>query len=181
VISSDPEQSWRQVREIFDSAQRSVWEWIGASPSQKNGPVIIRGGKVENASPGSMVIGSQRPVQQGGITGRARVIDGDTLAIGDLRFRLNGIDAEEMSERNGPAAKRALERAIGSGAVRCVPNGQTTYNRQVATCYSSSGADLAREVIGSGYALDCGRYSGGQYRGSEPPGARQRLKQKPYC
>ena len=46
VAARDPEQSWRQVQAAFESTQRTVWEWIGTSPSQKNSPVIIRGGKV---------------------------------------------------------------------------------------------------------------------------------------
>jgi endonuclease YncB( thermonuclease family) len=35
------------------------------------------------------------------LTGSLRVIDGDTVAIGDMRIRLHGIDAPERQQKCG--------------------------------------------------------------------------------
>ena len=35
------------------------------------------------------------------VTGKARVVDGDTIWIGDTKIRLHGIDAPEMDEIAG--------------------------------------------------------------------------------
>ena len=64
------------------------------------------------------------------VAGPARVIDGDTLSIGDVRIRLEGIDAPEAGQTCksrsgvswpcGSAATAALERLIAGWPVRCV-------------------------------------------------------------
>ena len=45
-------------------------------------------------------------------SGRALVIDGDTLDIGTTRFRLNGIDAPELGTAAGTNARIALQNTI---------------------------------------------------------------------
>ncbi|MHB2165641.1 thermonuclease family protein [Alsobacter sp. R-9] len=119
------------------------------------------------------------------IQGIPRVLDGDTIVVAGIHLRLNGIDAEEVShpaEPNGPAARAGLQAIVGVGApVRCVLNGERTYERYVATCFNLRGHDIAAELIRQGLALDCARYSGGRYRRLEPREARLRLRQKPYC
>ena len=118
------------------------------------------------------------------ITGTATVQDGDTIYVNQhnqsTAIRLWGVDAEELSEPNGPGAKLALEAIIGSASVSCTPAGARSYSRTVARCYIG-GVELNQSIVASGWALDCRRYSGGVYRKDEAPGARQRLKQKGYC
>lgn len=114
------------------------------------------------------------------LTGPAHVHDGDTIRIHGVSVRLQGVDAEELTERHGDAARAALSRIIAGRPVRCVPEGQS-YNRIVATCYLPDGRDIGAELIKSGLALDCARYSRGKYRSLEPPASRQRLTQKVYC
>ena len=113
------------------------------------------------------------------ISGPAYTIDGDTIAVDGYHVRLAGLDAEEMSEPNGPAAKMAMIRLLYRQTVVCTINGKS-YNRYVGTCHIGS-LDLAAEMIRQGWALDCARYSGGKYRHLEPIGSRRRLAQKPYC
>ena len=113
---------------------------------------------------------------------RSVVLDGDTVRIGAITVRLNGIDAEEMSEPHGRAAKSALQAAVGIGSpLSCTLDGSQTYGREVGVCRNLRGLDVAAEVIAAGWALDCKRFSRGRYRGLEPPGARAQLLQKPYC
>jgi len=114
------------------------------------------------------------------ISGRAYVVDGDTIRIRSQSIRLQGIDAEELSEPHGDGARAALQAAIGSREVLCEPDGTTSYNRIVARCYVGS-LDIGMAVVATGWALDCARYSHGYYREYELPGAREHLIQKGYC
>lgn len=114
------------------------------------------------------------------IEGPATVQDGDTIYVNHQAIRLWGVDAEELSEPHGIRAKLALRDIIGKASVRCVPTGDTSYSRSVARCYIGD-AELNRSIVASGWALDCKRYSKGEYRADEPSGVRKTLIQKPYC
>jgi endonuclease YncB( thermonuclease family) len=114
------------------------------------------------------------------VSGQAMVIDGDTIIVENVRVRLAGLDAEELSDPNGRHAKRRLLLLIGPDRVSCKLTGEKSYNRYIGTC-SIGTLDLATEMVRNGYALDCARYSGGKYRFYEPEGVRSKLKQAPYC
>jgi micrococcal nuclease len=64
-----------------------------------------------------------------------RAVDGDTIRVGSQRIRLRGIDTPEMSEFDGPAAKRRLEELLRSGSIRIVPRGRDVYDRLVADVF----------------------------------------------
>ncbi|HEX6727174.1 MAG TPA: hypothetical protein VF078_07460, partial [Nitrospira sp.] len=53
-----------------------------------------------------------------------RAVDGDTIRVGGERIRLRGIDTPELSEFDGPAAKRRLEEILRNGPIRIVPHGR---------------------------------------------------------
>lgn len=114
------------------------------------------------------------------ITGKATVQDGDTIYVNHQAIRLEGVDAEGISESHGLKAKFVLRGLIGDATVTCTKSGYTSYNRVVARCYVGE-AELNQSIIVAGAALDCPRYSGGRYRAAEAPGARKRLIQKGYC
>lgn len=111
----------------------------------------------------------------GTISGRASVWDGDTIYIDRQAIRLAGIDAEELDEPHGEAARQHLIQLIGSAPVTCRLDGWS-YKRRVGTC-----GELNARMVRDGFALDCARYSQGRYRHLEPAGARARLIQKGYC
>jgi len=116
------------------------------------------------------------------LQGSPYVVDGDTLRFGSQAVRLYGVDAEERSEPNGPAATAGLRRIVaGTAYIRCVPTGDTTHRRVVAQCFTAEGQDVAAMLITQGLALDCPRYSRGAYSQYEPKGVRERLAPKPYC
>jgi micrococcal nuclease len=126
---------------------------------------------------------------QGTITGHATVQDGDTIYVNREPMRLAGIDAEELDEPHGPAAKQHLQRLIGSQTVTCEWEGWS-YKRRVGVCHVlrddyvngwTTWHNLNKQMVADGFALDCARYSNGLYRSLEPAGARSRLIQKPYC
>lgn len=113
------------------------------------------------------------------ISGHGSSLDGDTLVVEGYHVRLSGLDAEELNEPNGLAAKYAMIRFI-NGPIECKLTGDKSYNRYVGTCFVA-GNDLAAMMVANGFALDCARYSGGKYRHLEPAGIRQKLTQKNYC
>jgi endonuclease YncB( thermonuclease family) len=102
------------------------------------------------------------------ISGRARVIDGDTLQIGQTRIRLHGIDAPEASQTCldtggvaaacGLAATRAMQVLIGTDTVHCTPRDIDRYGRTVARC-DVGGRDLGRDMVASGLAIAYRQYS----------------------
>lgn len=111
----------------------------------------------------------------GTISGAAYVHDGDTIYVSNQSIRLAGIDAEELDEPHGIAARDHLRVLVAGRTITCTWQGWS-YNRRVGTC-----GDLNARMVADGYALDCAYYSHGLYRQLEPPGARSRLIQKPYC
>lgn len=114
------------------------------------------------------------------LTGQATAIDGDTIRIGTQSIRLQGVDAPELSENLGPAARDVMAQILAQGIVQCQSDGTHSYNRIVARCYIGR-IDIAIPLIAGGWALDCPAYSGGRYRAYELPGARSQITQKGYC
>ena len=114
------------------------------------------------------------------LSGPAIVSDGDTIRVQNQAIRLQGIDAEELKEPNGPGARQALIRYTVGKIVECSDTGERSYNRIVGVC-KINGQDLGAIMVKTGYALDCERYSKGRYRSLEPADIRKRLTQKPYC
>lgn len=126
------------------------------------------------------------------LTGPATVVDADTIKVQGQTVRLWGVDAPEMHERAGREARNALITIIGPDDVQCTDMGDRARGRMVGICLyqltltGDKGPikvwrDLGEQVIRSGFALDCPRFSKGHYRSVEALGARERLKQKPYC
>lgn len=109
------------------------------------------------------------------ISGRASVIDGDTIEIHGQRIRLWGIDAIEsgqLCQLNGRPWRCAQDIAFGLDArlanqvVSCHPRGRDRYGRIVASC-DVQGSDLGSWLVGQGLALDYTYYSRGAYRAEQ--------------
>jgi micrococcal nuclease len=66
---------------------------------------------------------------------QVRAVDGDTIRVGGERIRLRGIDTPELSEFEGPAAKRRLEELLRSGLIRIEPRGRDVYDRLIADVF----------------------------------------------
>ena len=102
------------------------------------------------------------------IIGSARVIDGDTMAIGKIRIRLYGIDAPEAKQsclRPGNAiylcgaeATKILRSVTRDQEVRCKPKDQDRYGRVVAICWAGP-IDLNRMMVAQGWAVAYRHYS----------------------
>lgn len=101
------------------------------------------------------------------ISGAVRVIDGDTLEIGETIIRLADIDAPELGQTcDGPKALRSCGRLaadvladrIESQSVECVVASVDHYGRSIASC-SYEGEDISGWLVREGYALAYMKYS----------------------
>ncbi len=119
------------------------------------------------AAPGEAKFGNLPSENAQPLVGDARIVDGDTLVLGDTRIRLFGIDAPELSQTCldgrgrswscGVWSKSILE-ALSTGRVDCQPLDQDRYGRTVARCFAG-GTDIAADMVRRGAAYAYRRYS----------------------
>ncbi len=90
---------------------------------------------------------------------QAAVIDGNTIKMDSVTYRLWGIDAPELDQRCYPhgwragiEAARALAAMIERRPVTCEPKVQDSHGRTVALC-RAEGRDLGAAMVVSGMAL----------------------------
>lgn len=122
------------------------------------------------------------PAKAETLTGRASVVDGDTLTIHGQRVRLHGIDAPETGQtctargedfRCGQTAALVLADKIGRRSVVCEGNEHDRYGRLTAVC-TLRGQDLNAWMVTQGWALAYRAYSSDYVRQEEHAAARKR-------
>jgi endonuclease YncB( thermonuclease family) len=93
-----------------------------------------------------------------------RVIDGDTIVLDRIHYRLWGIDAPETRERCpdgwpvGRAAMTYIRGLLKGQAVTCDARGHDKYGRTIGLCHAD-GADIQAEMVRAGMAWAFVRYS----------------------
>ena len=101
------------------------------------------------------------------LSGRARVVDGDTIEVGRVRIRLHGVDAPESRQSCvaqgrrwacGERATQALAGRIGGRTISCEERDRDRYGRIVAVC-RNAGKDVNAWMVSQGWALAYRRYS----------------------
>ncbi len=102
------------------------------------------------------------------VTGKPRVIDGDTIEIAGERIRPHGIDAPEAKQKCadkdgrewscGLEATFALANLIGDHWITCKGDERDRYGRLIAVCYAGP-HDLNAKMVRQGWALAYRRYS----------------------
>jgi len=121
----------------------------------------------------SCCLSSEAQAEQQSFEGKARALDGDTVAVD---FRLLGVDAFEraqLCERRdgcwqcGKAAQDLAANLLRSRAADITLTGTTTYGRPVAIV-TVDGADLGERLIRAGLAVPEIKYLG-----SDPARARR--------
>jgi hypothetical protein len=80
-----------------------------------------------------------------------RVIDGDTVAIGDQSIRLVGIDTPEVGQKCAGAATAALKRIVAGGVTVEPSRGTDKYGRTLAYL-TVGGSDVGIRMLRLGYA-----------------------------
>jgi len=122
------------------------------------------------------------PIRAQTITGRASVIDGDTIEIHGTRIRLFGIDAPESDQscvvqgktsRCGQIASGALANKLGSQVVNCQPKDRDQYDRIVAVC-SVGEEDINAWMVAQGWALAY-RYYSNDYISQEEQASKSKI------
>lgn len=97
-----------------------------------------------------------------------RVIDGDTIDLSGVRYRLHGIDAPEAGQSCkgadgsewpcGDAATRKMNSLLAGHKVDCIPHEKDLYGRWIASCVAD-GVDVNREMVATGMAWAFRKYS----------------------
>ena len=113
--------------------------------------------------------------QAADLSGVPRIVDGDTLAIGATKVRLEGIDAPETDQvclnakgahwACGIDARDKLAAHIGGREINCKSSGTDVYRRTLAICYLAN-EDLNAWIVQQGWALAYVQYSSA-YRHNE--------------
>ena len=98
---------------------------------------------------------------------KIQVIDGDTIYIGKLKYRLFGIDAPEIKQicekdnikiKCGVIAKNVLKNKIADKIPECVVKDKDRYQRLVAECFIGK-ESLSKFMVREGYAVAYTQYS----------------------
>ena len=113
------------------------------------------------------------------ITGIARVIDGDTIELNNLKIRFGGIDAPESYFKGksqtcrllinndkvycGKLSKLALQKKISDKFIICHPESKDKYKRIIAECFLET-ESLSSYMVKNGFAFDYEKYSKGKFR-----------------
>ncbi len=145
------------------SASVVLERWASAIP-ERSAPVVpeVSVPTSERLSPEAFTL------VMGGFQAMGQVIDGDTLAAGPKRIRLQGIDAPEIGQSChqgansvdcGSLAAEFLVTFLSGHHVTCRSVDIDRYKRQVATCFLRNGTDVNRHMVASGWAIAYRRYS----------------------
>lgn len=102
------------------------------------------------------------------LEGQARIVDGDTIEIGSVKIRLQGIDAPETDQlcldsrevrwTCGIEARDRLLARAGKAVWICTLSGRDRYGRSLGTC-KVEGGDINKWMVANGWALSFTRYS----------------------
>ena len=112
------------------------------------------------------------------ISGKPKIIDGDTLKINNKKIRFSGIDAPEsyffgkkqlcilnnIEILCGKLSKEKLVEKIGDQIVNCkIEKNKDQYSRLIGECFTNS-ESLSVFMVKNGYAFDYPKYSNGKFR-----------------
>ena len=98
---------------------------------------------------------------------KIRIIDGDTIHINKIKYRLYGIDAPEIKQlcemkeekyNCGIKSKEFLVSLIGNRSVKCNYKDKDRYKRIVAECFADQ-TNLNKALVKNGWALAYRDYS----------------------
>ena len=101
------------------------------------------------------------------ITGKPKIIDGDTVHINKYKIRLHGIDAPERNQKCifnkkewlcGNQATNELKKLINNEIIKCVTSDIDIYKRYVAICFVNE-TNLNQIMVKNGWALAYRYYS----------------------
>lgn len=102
------------------------------------------------------------------ISGQARVSDGDSLRLGEIRLRILGIDAPELDQTCltqsgdswpcGRVSRDFLVQILAAHPVECIWDERDKYGRALAIC-RADGRDIGKMMIEAGMAISYSDYA----------------------
>ena len=102
---------------------------------------------------------------QAELTGQiTHVRDGDTIKVGNIAIRLNGLTCDERGTALGDRATAYLRSQVLGKTAACSLNGERTYERLVGRCATEDLGDIGAHLITQQLCGRCERYdSGNEY------------------
>ena len=102
---------------------------------------------------------------QAELTGQiTHVRDGDTIEVGNIAIRLNGLTCDERGTALGDRATAYLRSQVLGKTATCSLNGERTYDRLVGRCATEDLDDIGAHLITQQLCGRCERYdSGNEY------------------
>ena len=96
---------------------------------------------------------------QAELTGQiTHVRDGDTIEVGDIAIRLNGLTCDERGAALGDLATAYLRSQVLGKTATCSLNGERTYDRLVGRCATENLGDIGAHLIKQQLCGRCERY-----------------------
>lgn len=145
------------------------------SPRRWHAPIVAILGAIIVAAlsgvglPPALMGSAPREQDWSALAAEVRVVDGDTLRLGDRMLRLSGIDAPERGQPCadaggrgfdcGAAAAEALSRLINGRSVLCRVHDRDRFGRGVGLC-SAGGSELNAGLVTAGWAIADGEDAG---------------------
>ena len=92
------------------------------------------------------------------------VRDGDTIEVGEIAIRLNGLTCDERGTALGDRATAYLRAIVMDKVATCSLNGERTYDRLVGRCATEELGDIGAHLIAQQLCGRCTLYdSAGVY------------------
>ncbi len=97
----------------------------------------------------------------------SHVRDGDTIEVGPIAIRLQGVAAPEGNEPGGAIATDAMRNLVLGKELRCDLTGDRSHDRVIGVCFLDDGRDVGEVMVFEGNARDCRKFSRGRYADAE--------------
>jgi endonuclease YncB( thermonuclease family) len=114
-----------------------------------------------------LIVAKLQPAADVTVRGPFYAIDGDTLAAGDERLRLVGLDAPELDQRCGDGqgagwacgreARHFLAGLVRDANIECRASGRDRYHRLLVTCRAGA-TSINASLVRKGLAVASGDY-----------------------
>jgi endonuclease YncB( thermonuclease family) len=123
---------------------------------------VLGAGLAALGLPGSLLGSAPRQQEWRAEAAEIRIVDGETLRLGDRTVRLYGLEAPERGERCadaggrafdcGAAAADALSRLVAGNGLSCAVHGRDRFGRALGLC-AAGPTDLNTALVSAGWAL----------------------------
>ena len=142
--------------------------------------------RVKSSIASVVMLGMLLPISvhaQAELTGPVtHVRDGDTIEVGEIAIRLNGLTCDERGTALGDRATAHLRAKVMGKVATCALSGESTYDRLVGRCATEKLGDIGAHLIAQQLCGRCTRYDiAGIYEGAQKRAGRYAGYMPSYC